>query len=92
MIKQNYIILTDKILPNIIKEQFYELNNYMDAEATYNYIKNIKSYIEDFLDIFYENKLTNYIIDDNDIKSLNKKIKKLSIYIADKIIHTYKEK
>ena len=60
-IKISYNILDDSI-----NKSFIKLNDYMDADDVYYYIKNISQSnidtLNNFLDIIYEKQLTNYIL------------------------------
>ena len=66
---------SNNILDDIINKSFIKLNDYMDADDVYYYIKNISQSnidtLNDFLDIIYEKQLTNYILEIEDIKLFN---------------------
>ena len=51
------------------------LNNYMGSDSVYNYIKQISEqvdvYIDEFLDYIYEEQLTKYILEIDDITLFN---------------------
>lgn len=69
---------SNNILDDIINKSFIKLNDYMDADDVYYYIKNISQSnidtLNDFLDIIYEKQLTNYILEIEDIKLFNETV------------------
>lgn len=85
MNKEKHIQLTN--IDNIIYNTLINLNNYLDADNVYEYLKNIKTKMQEFLDIFYENVLTNYILDDDiNLSQFNNEIETKTINIANKIL------
>lgn len=84
MIEQ-YKYLTN--IDDILYSALINLNKYLDADNMYDYLKNIKENIQEFLDIFYENILTNYILnDDINLSQFNNEIENKTINIANKIL------
>lgn len=84
MIEQ-YKYLTN--IDDILYSALINLNKYLDADNMYDYLKNIKENIQGFLDIFYENVLTNYILnDDINLSQFNNEIENKTINIANKIL------
>lgn len=65
----------EEILNKIIYNSFMNLNNYMGSDTVYNYIKQISEqvdvYIDEFLDYIYEEQLTEYILEIDDITLFN---------------------
>lgn len=65
----------EEILNKIIYNSFMNLNNYMDSDSVYNYIKQISErvdvYIDEFLDYIYEKQLTDYILEIDNITLFN---------------------
>ena len=87
MIEQ-YKYLTN--INDILYSALINLNKYLDADNIYDYLKNIKENKQEFLDIFYENILTNYVLNNIDtlnISQFNTNIENTLINIANKIIN-----
>lgn len=83
------LINSKNLIQVIIYKSFIDLNKYLDPDNVYNYLKNIKENINEFLDFLYEKKLTNYMLSEeylNNISELNLYIENETINIANKIL------
>jgi hypothetical protein len=83
------LINSKNLIQVIIYKSFIDLNKYLDPDNIYNYLKNIKENINEFLDFLYEKNLTDYMLSEeylNNISELNSYIEKETINIANKIL------